>query len=113
MEIDQLSALRAQGVFRAKLDLLEEQLQNGHECPYLLTQKAMLIQLQGGESSLEDAEQCLLRAHEINPNNLETLVELAHFYDAVIPNPEQAKHYATLFRDAVTGSLESLREILE
>ena len=64
----------------------------------------MLIQQDEGDSdlvySLEDAEKCLLSALEINDQDIDAMIELAHLYD-IIPNPPEALKYASLVLDEI------------
>ncbi len=113
--IEDLSLLWKHKDFKAALALVDDMLTEEHECPYLLTKRGMLILLQQDDTgpSLEEAEKCFLRAHTLAPNNLDTIEELAHFYGAVIPLPDKARHYSGLFEDRVRISLEQMREIVD
>jgi hypothetical protein len=85
------------------------------DCPYLLVRKAILIQTQDNGHdgyTLEDAERCLLRAHQLDDTYLEAIEELAHFYHAVKVNVAEAKRFAQRYLDRVGPIGEELREIL-
>src|SRR5688572_25454529 len=57
--------------------------------------KAALIQLASGYSryTLEDALECYKRALAIDPLDVETLEDVAHFYDAVLDDEAEAQSY--------------------
>jgi tetratricopeptide (TPR) repeat protein len=63
----------------------------------ILRLKAALIQLASENShySLEDALECYKSALAIDPLNVETLEDIAHFYDAVLDDQAEAQtHFA-------------------
>jgi tetratricopeptide (TPR) repeat protein len=64
----------------------------------LLRLQAALIQLASENSrySLEGALACYKRALTIDPNDVETLEDVAHFYDAVLGNETEAQTYFAL-----------------
>ena len=61
----------------------------------ILRMKAALIQLgpENSRYSLEDALECYMRALAIDPLDVETLEDLAHFYDAVLDDEVEAQTY--------------------
>jgi hypothetical protein len=99
---------------RATLRRVDESLKREPECPYHLVKRAIAIQVQDDEPiySLQDAEADLLGAHRRDPAHLEALEELAHFYDAVIPDSEKAKAYAQLCRDRAAKLVDDMDRIL-
>ncbi len=62
--------------------------------------------------SLDDAGDCLLKAHEINANDLEVIEELAHYYDIVVPDSQLATHYASLLLDKIRNMSNDMAEII-
>jgi len=64
----------------------------------ILRLRAALIQLAPEHSSysLDEALACYKRALEVDPGAVETLEDLAHFYDAVLGNQTQAREYFAL-----------------
>ena len=110
-----LAALWKNKEFKSALAAVDDLLKSSHECPYLLRRRGMLILLQEDDSwpSLEEAEACLLRAHDLAPNNLDTLEELVHFYAVIIPNPDKARHYARMFEESIAEKLHRIQEVLE
>jgi len=85
------------------------------DCPYLLVWQAILIQVQGPDSTqtLDDAEASLIRAHTIDPNYLPALEELAHFYDAVKCNREKAREFASRYIQRSQKIVNNLRTIID
>lgn len=82
--------------------------------PYLLVMKARLILLldRADGPPLDEAERCLLEAHEINNYDLEVIEELAHFYDVTLPNPSQAARFAGIAMKRLAVLHPSLQLIL-
>ena len=68
------------------------------DCPYHLVKRALAIQGVDREDgpSLKDARDALERAAALDPHHVEALQEIAHFYDAVMPDRELAVHYARM-----------------
>ena len=80
---------------------------------YALICRAIDIQLSGKtEVPLQTAEDCLLRAIALNPQSLEALEELAHLYDAVLPNPPKAKSHALKCKERAEKIVLEMNEIL-
>jgi hypothetical protein len=95
--------------------LVEELLSRIPDCPYLLVSRAVLIMLQEDSTGppLSEAEKDLLRAYELSPKDLDTLEELAHLYDVVIPDRAKAKQFARLYVERVQEVLAEMHAILE
>ena len=76
--------------------------------------QAELIQLQGKDTSytLNQAEAALLRAYELNSNNVEVLVDLMHFYDAVMGDSKKAVKYAKMVRFSAKEAMNDADEIM-
>ncbi len=64
------------------------------------------------DGELSEIEECLVRALELDPENVGTLQEIAHFYDAVIPNPEKATRYAHQCRQQAMKIVSEMDSIL-
>jgi Tfp pilus assembly protein PilF len=79
---------------------------------FSLVQRAMRIQLGNDDGELADAESCLLKALELDPNSIEALQEAAHFYDAVMPDAARVRDYASKCRDQATKVVAEMDEIL-
>lgn len=111
---DVFASLRANDP-EAALAAVTQLLREDQDCPYFLVQRAMLIQIvdDAGELTLADAERDLERAHKLDGAFLSAIEELAHFYDAVDPNPDKARHFAKLFLQKVEQSLTQMKEIAE
>ena len=63
--------------------------------PRLWCMRGDLIQLgcEGIRHTLEDARKSYERALELESDNIEALESLAHFFDAVVPDPAAAESY--------------------
>jgi len=89
--------------------------------PYLLTVKSQVIQLTDECNcyTLENAEESLLRAIQLEPKNVDAHVEIGYFYYAVsaqsdkaIPFFECAEKYAEEFLlDAILGKAKALVDL--
>jgi len=68
------------------------------ETVHLNMEKARII-LMAHEPSypIFEAERCMLRAHEIDRNNLITISLLSRYYAVVDPKPHKQNHYENLF----------------
>jgi hypothetical protein len=104
----------AAGRLREALDRSGVLLMQQPDCLYLLVWRAILIQAQDSAEgpTLEEAEECLLRAHATDPNYLPALEELAHFDDAIRPADVKAQTFAAAYLEKSTRPLEEMREIL-
>lgn len=99
----------------AALNAVTQLLYEDEDSPYFLVQRALLIQAADnyGHFTLEDAERDLERAHRLDPRFPPALQELAHFYDAVSPNPGKARHFAQLYLDEVSDEVAAMKGIVE
>jgi hypothetical protein len=79
---------------------------------FSLVHKAIGLLLSDDDGDLSDVEGCLRRAVELDPSSIEVLQEAAHFYDAILPNPELARTYATACRDKALAVADEMTEIL-
>jgi len=70
----------------------------------------MLQASEGGDSS--EAEKCLQKALELDPENMDALRHAAGFYHLVLRDPVKARHYATLCRAQVDKVTAQMDEIL-
>jgi len=100
--------------FDDALQLVDQLLADSAECPYLLVTRGILIQLLDHKNGppLSEAEQNFLTALSLAPGNLDAMEELAHYYDAVAPNPDKAKFYAAEYLKKAEPALEKIRSIL-
>jgi hypothetical protein len=86
------------------------------DCPYLLVFHAIFIQSLGtvdDDHTLDDAEASLLKAHEVDKSYLPALEELAHFYDAVNPDPAKARAFAKTYLEKSRKILEEMQTIVD
>jgi len=111
--------MRLQDLWKAEqfdeaLALVDKLLLTCPDCPYLLVTRGMLIQLLDHEHGppLGEAEENLIRALTLAPGNLDALEELAHYYDAVAPNPAKAKFYAEEYLKRAEPAIEKIKTIL-
>ncbi len=98
--------------FGKALTKLEKLLARHKECPHLWNLRGDFIQLLDTQAGppLTEAAKSYKVALRIDPNNLETLESLAHFYDAVEPKPARAKRYAQAYiANAKRGVVEMER----
>jgi hypothetical protein len=100
--------------FDAALAKIDELLIQCPDCPSLLVSRGAAIQLLDHQHGppLSEAERSFLRALEVAPDNLSTIEELAHYYDAVAADPVKAKHFAREYISRVEPALEEMRNIL-
>jgi hypothetical protein len=91
-------------------------LQERADCPYLLVLHARLIQLEVDLVSgytLADAEASLPGAHQTDPSYLPALEDLAHYYDAVDPDPVKARDFAAQYIEKNRKILEEMEQIID
>jgi tetratricopeptide (TPR) repeat protein len=96
MNLKEIKTLSKAKKFEKALASLEKLLARHRECPHLWNLRGDLIQLLETQDGppLAEAAKSYKTALRLDPNNLETLESLAHFYDAVEPKPATAKRYA-------------------
>jgi hypothetical protein len=113
-QIERIRAACSQQNFDEALVGLNALLKQNPHCPFLWNFKGDLIQL--AESSPQftpkDAENSYKRALDLNPADLEAMESLAHFYDAVEPNADEAKRHANKFIEALTPKLAAMQRIV-
>jgi hypothetical protein len=84
------------------------------DCPYVLVLRSLVIQMQESTTgpNLKDAERSLLQAVDVDKSYLPALEELAHYYDAVDPDSQKARFYASRYIEIVEPVLREMKEIL-
>ena len=110
-----LEAARTNNISRA-LELSTALLKEYADCPYLLVLHSILIRMEDSEplsQTLEEAEQVLLRAHSLDQSYLPALEELAHFYDAVSPDPAKARAFAAAYIEKGRKVLDEMQTIVD
>jgi hypothetical protein len=114
-EIDHLKQLMDQSAFSKALWLIDKLCTKSPHSPYLWIMRARLEMLEGGSDSnpFGDAEKFLLIAYQINPNDFEVLEELAHFYDVIKPNQENAVKFSSLLLSKVKNLEQDMKIMLE
>jgi hypothetical protein len=114
MTLRQIRELAATDKFDLALRELETLVQSNKECACLWLLRGDLIQLSSGEAfELKDAEESYRKAHELNPNALEALESLAHFYDIVDPKPLEARKYALTCLDKAQKLVQDMEQIVQ
>ncbi len=79
---------------------------------FTLADRAQRLQLAEDGGALSEVEDCLTRAINLDPDNIEALQEIAHLYDAVIPDAEKAKRYAARCREQAMKIITQMDSIL-
>ena len=65
------------------------------------------------DGELAEVEAHLSKALDLWAENLDALEETAHFYDAVMPDSQKAKHYAALSRARALELTAAMDDILK
>ena len=74
----------------------ESKLKEHSECVDLWVTRARVLMLEDGPTGdetdygLDEAEKCILKALDLDPDHLEAPEEAAHFYDAVVSDRNRA-----------------------
>jgi hypothetical protein len=114
MNLKEIKNLRKAKKFVKAFAKLEKLLRRHRECSHLWNLRGDLIQLldtQDGPPLIEAAAS-YKTALKSNPNDIEALESLAHFYDAVDPKPASAKHYAEAYIANVKRGLSEMERII-
>jgi Tfp pilus assembly protein PilF len=77
-----------------------------------LVDRAMRLQLADDNGDLDEVEDCLNKAIELDPENIHALQEAAHFYESVVPNAEKARKYAATCRRKAATIISEMDGIL-
>ena len=114
MSLQGIKTLRKARKFEKALAGLEKLLTRRKECPYLWNLRGNLIQLLETQDGppLAEAAKSYKTALRLNPNDLETLENLAHFYDAVEPKPAKAKRYAEAYIAKAKRGLAEMERVM-
>ena len=95
-----------------QLTRIEVGLAKNPKCAHMLITKARLLML-GDSATLAQVEDCILKALDLSPNNLEALEEAAHYYDVVAPDRRKAVRYAKRYIQLVGKTISEMRAIIE
>lgn len=114
MSLIRIAALYKKKLFNEALSEVELDLEQKKDCPYLWLLRGNLIQLSEPASPkpLEEAEKSYLKALELDPDYIQAMESLAHFYDIVIPDKKRAHKFANLAQTRVKEIGEDMIEIL-
>jgi tetratricopeptide (TPR) repeat protein len=114
MSLKQIKTLYRAKKFEKALASLEKLLARHKECPHLWNLRGDLIQLLDTQDGppLGEAAKSYKTALRLDPNNLETLASLAHFYHAVEPKPETAKRYAEAYIVIAKRGLAEMERVI-
>jgi hypothetical protein len=85
--------------------------QNNRIEAFTLVDQAIRLQM-GDDSELQEIEKCLKKALDLDPDSIEVLQEIAHFYDAVKASPPLARKYASLCREKALSVVTEMDGIL-
>src|SRR4051812_45785041 len=101
--------------FEAALSEVDRLLAKESGNAYLWNLRGDLVQLLDTKDGppLAQAAESYRKALEINPNDLEAIEGLAHFYDVIERRPSEAKKYAKQYLDKTKKSLLEMNRILE
>jgi hypothetical protein len=115
MNLREIKALQKAKQFKLALTELDKLLKRHKECPHLWNLRGDLIQLLETQDGppLADAAAGYKSALRLCPDDLEALESLAHFYDAVDPEPVKAKRFARAYIAKVRRGLREMERILE
>jgi predicted Zn-dependent protease len=96
------------------LSQIQDLLSREKQSPYLWILRGDLIRLLNTENGppLHEAAESYLNALALNPNDLEALESLAHFYAAVDRNPGEARKYANAYLEKAKDSVAAMECIL-
>ena len=101
--------------FVQAFNLIEEFLGAQQDNPYLWNLRGNVIQLLDipDHPPLSEVERSYLKALEINPDDLDSIESLAHYYDALLDDVDQSKKYAQLYLDKTTKVRSAMDAILQ
>ena len=77
-----------------------------------LVDRAIRLQL-SDDGDLSEVEDCLQKALTLDPDGIEVLEEAAHFYDAVVPKPQEAHKFAAQCREKALKLVAEMDTIIE
>ena len=114
MSLREIRLLMGTKKFEQALAALERLLKRHSECADLWILRGDLIQLLDAEDGppLNEAAASYSKALRLNPNCLETIEGLAHYYDAVDHNPIKARRYAERYIQRATKSISEMERII-
>ncbi len=114
MALKEIRTLLDAEKFDEALATLDKLLARDNECPHLWNLRGDLIQLLDTEAGppLSEAGRSYEKALAINPDDLEALECLAHFYDAIDPEPVKAKQYAAAYISRAKRGLAEMERVL-
>jgi len=114
MTLKNIRALMRRKKFQTAFSQVEKALKHYKECPNLWNIRGDLIQLIEAKDAppLSEAAKSYRRALKLNPNCLESIESLAHYYDAVDPQPAKARYYANVYVKKAEDILYQMKKIL-
>lgn len=107
-KVETLRGLLKEGQLIKAMSLAETLSVENPLSPFIWIVRARLEMLEGGsdDNPFGVAEGFLMTAYDINPNDIECLEELVHFYDVIDPNEDLAKKYAAI----LLAKIDALRK---
>jgi len=114
MSLVRIADLYKKKLFNEALREVELDLVQNDECPYLWLLRGNLLQLSESVSPmpLEEAEKSYLKALELDPDYIQAMENLAHFYDIVVPDKKRAHEFARLVQNRVGQLSKDMAEIM-
>jgi hypothetical protein len=84
------------------------------DCADLWVTRARLLMLEDEPLSrtLRDVEHCILKALDLDPNNLEAIEEAAHYYDVMMANRRKAVMYAKRYIELTRKVASDMQAII-
>lgn len=114
MSLDNIRKLNGEERFDEALLELELLIKTSPECAHLWVLRGILIQLSDISTlTLEDAEQSFLKALEIEPDFIEALEDLTHFYYAVMDDKEKTRAILNRLDESLSRVSAGVQEIRE
>jgi hypothetical protein len=115
MSIKRISELYKQRLFNEALFEVEADLKHKDDCPYLWLLRGNLVQLASEPPTLtlEEAEKSYIKALTLDPDYIEAMESLAHFFDVVIPDRKRAHEYAQLALRRMERVTADMNEIVK
>jgi hypothetical protein len=85
---------------------------NNRVAAFELVDRAIQLQL-SDDGDLSEIENCLQQACKLDPNSIEVLQEIAHFYDAVVVNARKARKLAAQCREKALKVVAEMDSIIK
>ncbi|GEM_PF-4024304 len=87
------------GDYMDALEILESLIEKNGADYHLIRHKIAVIKYMDSPAMLPELERCLLKAHELDPANLQLVTELSYHFTCKVPNRQAAERFERLFQD--------------